>query len=148
MSKWKQALDAAVSGAVQAHLMPPHIQYLSLPPISSWKDNTITIDWQATEDIYQGGGMVFGGYLSALADYAAGTAMLTCIEDDQQFATRNLEMTFKRPVKAGLVTIIAEVRPSDAQEFDVEVQFLNADNNLCAVCHVRQTLISLTRDIA
>ena len=142
MTKWKQALDAAVSGNVLPHMMPPHINYLSLPPITAWQDNYITIDWQATEDIYQGGGMVFGGYLSALADYAAGTAMLTLIEDDDIFATHKLDIEYKKPVRAGLTTIKAEVQKRNDKHFDVRVTFTNARDECCAIANVQQTIIS------
>ncbi len=141
MTKWKQALNAAVSGNVLPHMMPPHINYLSLPPITSWQDNYITIDWQASEDIYQGGGMVFGGYLSALADYAAGTAMLTSIEDDDIFATHKLDIEYKKPVKAGLVSIKAEVKKIKDKHFDVIVSFTNEKGQLCAISNVHQTII-------
>lgn len=143
MTKWKQALDAAVSGNVLPHMMPPHINYLSLPAISSWKDNYITIDWEASEEIYQGGGMVFGGYLSALADYAAGTAMLISIEDGDAFATHKLDIEYRKPVRAGLINIKAEVKKMNEKHFDVEVIFTNAKGDICAVSHVHQTILQM-----
>ena len=143
MSKWKQALNAAVSGNVLPHMMPPHINFLSLPAITSWKDNYIIIEWEATEDIYQGGGMVFGGYISALADYAAGTAMLTSIEDKDAFATNKLEIEYKRPIKAGLVTIRAEVTNQNGKFVDVVVTFTNAKDQVCAISHVYQTILAM-----
>lgn len=142
MSKWKQALNAAVSGNVLPHMMPPHINFLSLPPITSWQDNYIIIEWEATEDIYQGGGMVFGGYISALADYAAGTAMLTSIGDDDVFATNKLEVEYKKPIKTGLVTIKAEVTTLEGRFVDVVVTFTNANGDVCAISHVYQTILS------
>lgn len=141
MTKWKQALNAAVSGNLLPHMMPPHINYLSLPPITDWQDNVITIVWHATEDIYQGGGMVFGGYLSALADYAAGTAMLTSIKDEDVFATHKLEIEYKRPVQKGTMTIKAEVKKITEKHFDVEVIFINENNQVCAISTVHQTII-------
>lgn len=141
MSKWKQALDVAVSGHVLPEMMPPHIGFLSLPAITSWQDNFIIIEWQASEAIYQGSGMVFGGYISALADYAAGTAMLTSIADDEAFATNKLEVEYKKPVTAGLITIKAEVLKRDGRLIDVRVTFINGADQVCAVAHVYQTIL-------
>ena len=144
MTKWKQALNAAVSGNVLPHMMPPHIHFLSLPPITAWQDNSISIEWQASEDVYQGGGMVFGGYLSALADYAAGTAMLTTIADDDVFATHKLEIDYKKPVKAGMMLITATVAHKADKFVDVEVRFENQQGQLCAIATVHQTVLAAT----
>ena len=64
-------LDVAASGNVTDDQLSPYIKFLSLPMISRWQDKTIVIDWQASAESHQGSGMVFGGYISALADYAA-----------------------------------------------------------------------------
>lgn len=58
--------------------------------ISRWQDKTIVIDRQASAEPHQGSGMVFGGYISALADYAAGSAMLTILEENDIFFTKKL----------------------------------------------------------
>ena len=141
MTKWQQALNAAVSGEVLPHLVPPHVDYLSLPPITSWQDNVITVQWQATEAVYQGAGMVFGGYLSALADYAAGIAMLTSLGDDEFFATHKLDIEYIKPVTAGLVHIKAVVEKLNDKHFDVRVSFTDDKGQLCALSNIRQTII-------
>lgn len=144
-TKWMQALDVAVSGHAIEHLKPPHIKFLQLPDISHWQDQYILIEWQATDEIYQGGGMVFGGYISALADYAAGTAMLTSIADEDLFATHKLSVEYKKPIRAGRVLIKAEVVTKADKFFDVVVSFTNADGELCAVAEVKQTILNMSR---
>ncbi len=144
-TKWMQALDSAVAGEPLTHMMPPHINFLQLPPITHWQDEYILIDWMATESIYQGGGMVFGGYISALADYAAGTAMLTSIDDDDIFATHKLNIEYKKPVRAGNILIKAEVVSSPSKFMEVIVTFTNAAGELCAVATAFQTVLNRGR---
>lgn len=141
-TKWIRALDMAVSGQQVEELLPPHIRFLSLPPISSWKDNYIIIEWQASEECYQGGGMVFGGYISALADYAAGTAMLTMIENEDIFVTGQLVVDYKKPVKAGKVLIKAEVVDELSRNMKVIVTFTNSEGELCSEAVAYQKIIN------
>ncbi|NRB42352.1 MAG: PaaI family thioesterase [Pseudomonadales bacterium] len=142
MTQWQQALDIAVSGNIDASLLPPHIDFLHLPMLSHWHGRRVEINWQATEDIYQGSGMVFGGYLSALADYIAGAAMLTVLKDGQNFATRRLCVDFKRPVKAGEVKIIACIADEREDGADVEVEFIDSSGVICATALVNQVYIA------
>ncbi|MCY4045452.1 MAG: PaaI family thioesterase [Cellvibrionales bacterium] len=141
-TKWIQALDLAVSGHQVEAMLPPHVKFLHLPPISSWKDNYIIIDWQATEEAYQGSGMVFGGYISALADYAAGTAMLTVIEDEDLFVTQQLVVDYIKPIKAGAVLIKAEVVDTLSRNMKVIVTFTNSDGELCSEAIAHQKIIN------
>jgi acyl-coenzyme A thioesterase PaaI-like protein len=97
MADWKNLLNIAVSGDVPEDQLSPYIKILSLPMVSRWHDRAIVIDWQASADSHQGSGMVFGGYISALADYAAGSAMLMILENTDIFFTKKLEIEYKRP---------------------------------------------------
>ena len=107
-------LDVAASGNVTDDQLSPYIKFLSLPMISSWQDKTITISWQASAESHQGSGMVFGGYISALADYAAGSVMLTILEERDVFFIKKLEMEYKRRnywfAKRTLQTCVSDLR--------------------------------------
>ena len=142
MPDWKNMLDIAVSGNVPEDQLSPYIKFLSLPMVSRWHDKTIIIDWQTTADSHQGSGMVFGGYISALADYAAGSAMLTILEDTDIFFTKKLEVEYKRPIRSEKITISAEVIEREGINVVVRVSFVNEKDFVHAVAHAYQTIFS------
>jgi uncharacterized protein (TIGR00369 family) len=142
MPDWKSMLDVAASGNVTDDQLSPYIKFLSLPMISSWKDKTITINWQASAESHQGSGMVFGGYISALADYAAGSAMLTILEERDIFFTKKLEIEYKRPIRAEKIIIKAEVVEREGINVVVRVNFINEKEFVHAVAYAHQTIFS------
>lgn len=142
MSEWKETLDNWASGNMDTTHMPPHYHLFSLPDLSAWDATSVTFDWQASEKFYQGQGSVFGGYISALADYVAGTAPLTVISKNELFVTKKLEVEFKKPITAGLITIVGEVVKREGRYIDVEVRFIDSNNELCAVSQVYQTMLN------
>lgn len=141
MTDWKNALDMAVSGNVIDSLLPPHVRFLSLPKLTSWSDKSVDIIWQATEDVYQGSDVIFGGYIAALVDYIAGATMLTVLANGKNFATRRLTTDFKRPLKAGEVKISAYIVQECGDNVQVNVSFYNAEQVLCAEALVDQVYI-------
>ena len=142
MPDWKNMLNIAVSGDVPEDQLSPYIKFLSLPMISRWHARTIVIDWQASADSHQGSGMVFGGYISALADYAAGSAMLTILENTDIFFTKKLEIEYKRPIRAEKITINAEVIEREGINVVVRVSFVNEKDFVHDVAHAYQTIFS------
>jgi uncharacterized protein (TIGR00369 family) len=142
MPNWKSMLDVATSGNVTDDQLSPYIKFLSLPKISRWQDKTIVIDWQASAESHQGSGMVFGGYISALADYAAGSAMLTILEENDIFFTKKLEIEYKRPIRSEKIAITAEVIERSGINVVVRVNFINEKEFVHAVAHAYQTIFS------
>ena len=142
MPDWKSMLDIAVSGNVTDDQISPYIKFLSLPMLSDWQDQTVSIEWQASSESHQGSGMVFGGYISALADYAAGSAMLTILEDTDIFFTRKLEIEYKRPIRTENITIKAEVLDRQGINVVVRVHFINSKEFVHAVAYAHQTILS------
>lgn len=146
MSVWKETLDNWAAGNMDTAHMPPHYHLLSLPDLSAWDAASVTFDWQASEKFYQGQGSVFGGYISALADYVAGTALLTVIGKNEIFVTKKLEVEFKKPITAGPIKIVGEVIKREDRYIDVEVRFIDADDSICAVSHAIQKMIKTIND--
>ncbi len=140
MTIWQKALDAAVTGSNANLPLPPHIDFLSLPPLTRVEGHRVEIEWQAPESVTQGAGVIFGGYLSALADYIAGAAMLTVLKDTQTFATKRLETQFVKPVFPGDVSISAEVTEFDDKEARVEVIFRNKKGDIRASADIVQII--------
>lgn len=139
MTIWQKILDAIVAGNISDKLIPPYVRALEMPMISSWGERHVCLDWDVDKKLHQGTGIVFGGYLSALADYAAGSAMLTVIGDRELFLTNGLEIDYKRPVRSGTVHIRAEVVEDADNRVVVEVTFRNERDDLYAVARVAHT---------
>jgi len=140
MPDWKSMLELSVSGEATEDQLSPYMRFLSLPMISRWQDKSIYIDWQATSESHQIGGMVFGGYVSALADYAAGFAMLTMLDNKQIFFTKKLEIEYRRPIRAEKITIKAEIIKQEGISVTVQVSFINEKEFVHAVAHVYQSI--------
>lgn len=140
-TNWQKILDAVVSGQLSEKMLMPYMKFLSMPLVSRWGDRYIEIDWEATTETHQGTGLVFGGYISALADYAAGSVMLTFIGDRDMFFTNGLEIEYLRPIRTGTITIRAEVTGEADSKVKVEVTFRNGKGDTCAVSRVNQTLL-------
>lgn len=142
MNKWQKILDQMVSGEMLPGMMPPYVEFLSMPMVTGWQNNRVHIDWQAHDGVYQGMGKVFGGYISALADYAAGLAMLTILDEQDLFATHKLEVKYKKPMRAGAVQIVAAAERLNERHFQVMVTFTADNGEVCAESEVHQTLLA------
>jgi len=65
----------------------------------------------------QGGGVMHGGALTALADTAVAMAIKSLLPEGSVFATTELNMRFLAPVTAGRVTAVAEISGSSGRTF-------------------------------
>lgn len=65
----------------------------------------------------QGGGLLHGGALTALADTAVAMAIKSLLPEGTQFATTELTMRFLAPVRQGVVTAHAEVSGPQGRTF-------------------------------
>lgn len=68
-------------------------------------------------DLAQGGGVLHGGALTALADTAAALAIKTLLPEGTRFATTSLQVEFLAPVISGTVTAEAEVEGPHERDF-------------------------------
>lgn len=64
-----------------------------------------------------GGGVMHGGALVALADTAVAMAIKSVLPRGTVFATTDLQMQFLAPVQAGTVTALARVRGPEGRTF-------------------------------
>jgi len=139
MTIWQKILDAIVAGNISDKMIPPYVKALDFPMIASWGDRHVTLEWPVNDAMHQGTGMVFGGFISALADYAAGSVMLTIIGDRDLFFTNNLEIEYKRPIRSGIVYVRAEIVAEADSKVTVEVSFKNDKGDVYSTARVNQT---------
>lgn len=70
-----------------------------------------------TVKLAQGGGLLHGGALTALADTAVAIAIKTLLPEGTVFATTELTTRFLAPVREGRVTVVAEVTGPEGRTF-------------------------------
>lgn len=142
MSQWTKMLDIAAEGNVPEDRIMPFVRHLGFPVSCQWQQRTVSGSWQVTEQVHQGSGVVFGGYLSALADYFAGSAMLTVLQDDEIFFTKKLEIEYRKPIRSGRVNIEATVVDRSEMSATVEVILSNEKAETLACANILQTVFA------
>lgn len=65
--------------------------------------------WEVSPLFINGNGVAMGGFLSAAADIMMAYAIASTLDDEQRFASINLQTTFHRPAFEGVVEIEARV---------------------------------------
>jgi uncharacterized protein (TIGR00369 family) len=75
------------------------------------------LDCQARVKLTQGGGVVHGGVLTALADTAVAMAIKSLLPEGTVFATTELQMRFLTPVRSGRIRAYAEVCSSEERTY-------------------------------
>jgi uncharacterized protein (TIGR00369 family) len=69
-----------------------------------WREGVFEIHWRATEAFTTGQmSVIHGGAITALLDTAMGWAAYTMLQDDENFATADLQVQFVRGAKVGLL---------------------------------------------
>jgi len=135
-------LDVAAQGKIPEESISPFVRNLEFPVVCNWHERTVSGNWQASEKVHQDSGVVFGGYLSALADYFAGSAMLTVLKDHEIFFSKKLEIEYKKPIRSGNVSIAATVIDQSEMTAIVEVVFNNEKGDMLALARIQQTVFS------
>ena len=70
----------------------------------AWQEGAFEIHWRATEDFTTGQiDAIHGGAVATLVDNAMGWAATTVLQDDESFATADLQVQFVRVAKVGLL---------------------------------------------
>jgi uncharacterized protein (TIGR00369 family) len=142
MTFWTKMLDAAVQGKIPEKMISPYARFLSLPLAGSWEGKTIRCQWEAHDQVHQDAGMVFGGYLSVLADHVAASTMMTIMQDNEIFFTKKLEIEYKKPIRSGTVNIEGAVIEHNETSALVEVTLRNHKGELLAVAKVQQSIFA------
>lgn len=80
----------------------------------------------------QGGGVLHGGALTALADTAVAVAIKTLLAEGTTFATTHLATDFLAPVRQGRVRAQARVRGPEDRSFFGTAELLDEDDRVVA----------------
>ncbi len=124
-TKWQRSIAGMMRDGLDRAMLPGYMNALDMPLPCAWHEGSATLRWQANETMHQGSSAVFGGYLAALADYAAGVATLTVLGDDEFFSTAELSTSFIKPVNLELIDVVATVTERNRKTVHVNVAFWN-----------------------
>jgi uncharacterized protein (TIGR00369 family) len=138
MSWATERLDALVAGKAEP---PPVVRTLQLGTLDDWSEGRVSKRWIPTEDVLNGDGSMFGGYIAALADQMLGFAAMTVVPEGSAFRTINLNVQFIRVGRAHPLLIEAMVVSATKSLIVVEVVFLREDGELIARASAQQLVM-------
>ena len=130
-------LDQVIAGKTPR---PAYAETLRLPRPEGWEPGRVWFRWAIRSDILTPWGAVFGGYLAALADEAAGHAALSVLEPGEAFGTTDLRITPLRAAREGELRIEGRVLQRGRSTIHVEVDFAGDDGALVAKASAIQVL--------
>lgn len=131
-------LDLIKSGRVDA---PPVVRTLQLGLLDDWSEGRANKRWVPTDDVLNGDGSMFGGYIAALADQMLAFAAMTVVPEGCAFRTINLNVQFIRVGRAHPLLIEAMVVSATKSLIVVEVVFLREEGELIARASAQQLVI-------
>jgi uncharacterized protein (TIGR00369 family) len=138
---WATERLAALQAGVAAP--PPIVETLRLGLLDAWGAGWIRKTWRPEPDLETADGMLFGGYLAALADQALAFAAMTVAPDDAGFRTLNLNVNFLRLTPAQPLIIEARVVAQTRRLITVRAEFRRGDGQLIAEATAQQLLTPL-----
>lgn len=142
MPSWANILKRIQAGDVSK--APPHVAALNLyaGKLTEIGDGRIVYEWQVDRQ-YMNPAAVFGGYLATLADQTCSFALMTLLEDDQNFTTSDLSIHFFRPVTTGTLRCEGEVVNKSRAQAYVEATFTNGDGKLALKARAIERIFSV-----
>jgi uncharacterized protein (TIGR00369 family) len=131
-------LDALKAGRAEP---PPVVRTLQLGLLDDWSPGRAVKLWQPSDDVLNGDGSLFGGYIAALADQMLAFAAMTVIPNECAFRTINLNVQFFRVGRAHPLLIEAHVTVQSKSLIAVEANFLRDDGEMIARATAQQMVI-------
>ena len=123
MTLWTDRLDKIKAGQAEK---PTVVEILRLPAIVSWQTGQVVTKWEIDPDFFTTGDQVMGH-----------TAM-TVLDDDTLFRTVQMNVTFYRPMRKGVLWITGKVTQKTRQAIHVNVEFCDVDGTLmCAAAGIQ-----------
>lgn len=131
-------LDVIKSGKVDA---PPVVRTLKLGLLDDWSEGIARKRWMPSDDVLNGDGSMFGGYIAALADQMLAFAAMTVVPDGSAFRTVNLQVQFFKVGRGHALDIEARVTAQSKSMIAVEADFTRDDGELIARASAQQMVV-------
>lgn len=127
MTIWTDRLDKIQAGQADK---PRVVEIMRLPDIVSWRPGQVVTTWEVDPDFFAAGGHLFGGYVGALADQVMSHTAMSVLDDESAFRTTQLNVSFYRAVRGGVLWITGNVVHRTRQAIHVNVEFRDASEKL------------------
>lgn len=121
---------------------PPHVTALNLyaGQLKVLAPGHIMFTWPVDQQ-YMNPAAVFGGYLATLADQTCSFALMSDLDDNQNFTTSDLQMHFFRPVTKGILSCEGRVINKSRNQAYVEASFILEDGKIALKAHAIEKII-------
>jgi uncharacterized protein (TIGR00369 family) len=106
---------------------------------------TIELGFVATEAFTNPAGNVLGAFLAAMLYDTVGPALLATLEPDQFQSTRQLNVSFLRPVRPGRIVAKGRIVHRDGDLVFLEASLLDADAAVITTATATARVIPLSR---
>lgn len=135
MTRGTDRLDRMVAGR---HEPSPCGVSMSLPVVSSYAPGQVRSEHAVHPRFLNSAGIVFGGYLSALADDISSHTVLTVLPDDKVHATSELSISYFRPCHPddGVLVLEGVLVNQSRRSYHVDVSIRRTDGKLLARAQV------------
>ncbi|GFK95669.1 Proofreading thioesterase EntH [Fundidesulfovibrio magnetotacticus] len=109
----------------------PLFAFLGVKPVALERERAV-LELPFRPEFVQGGGVMAGGLLAALADEAMAHVVLANLEPGRRTATVEMSVRYFRPVLEGALTATAELVHAGRRIVSVEAQVRDAAGRLAA----------------
>src|SRR3569833_1342963 len=115
MTLWTDRLDKIKAGQAEK---PTVVEILRLPAIVSWQTGQVVTKWEIDPDFFTTG------------DQVMGHTTMTVLDGDKLFRTIQMNVTFYRPMRKGVLWITGRVTQKTREAIHVNVEFCDVDGTL------------------
>ncbi len=129
MTHWTDRLDALVAGNAT---LPPVTDYLKMGTLTRWEPGTVLKEWPLEEVFLNPGGILYGGYLTCLADQMLTFTAMTVLSDAESMRTSDLQISYFRPVAEGPLKIEGCIVNRSRSHIHIDVSFILLNGKLAA----------------
>jgi uncharacterized protein (TIGR00369 family) len=138
----KDRLDALVAGTGK---LPPIVQTLQLGSIDAWGEGWVRKSWRPVPELATNDGLLFGGYIAALADQVTNFAAMTVIPENRYHRTVDLRVTFLKVGRSQPLNIEGRVVGQIGPLVTARVEFRGEDGALVAEATAQKLLLEFNR---
>ena len=141
MPSWSNILKRIAAGEMEK--APPHVSALNLyaGKLTVLEPGRIRYDW-TVDPQYMNPVAIFGGYLATLADQTCSFALMTLLDDNQNFTTIDLQTHFFRPVTKGVLACEGNVINVSKTQAFVEATFTTGEGKLALKARAGERIIA------
>ena len=139
MPDYASILNAIVDGSIEnSKLSSAAARALGAPRLMHWQPGRAKASWQLDTRYLNSRGQLFGGYYAVLADFALAYAAMTVLEQDEEYVTQDLAVSYYKPIAGGTLFFDAEVLTRTRSRVCVQCRVLDESEAILALASATQ----------